>query len=325
MPNARRQLHRSVFASCLDDSSIDEVIVHHGSEVWIDRAGKLSLSGSIEPHELQLFLEQRLAEAGRHLDRLTPMVDARLADGSRICAVIPPVAVDGIELSIRRHGRQQLDFEQFTTPPIADIIEQLVDDRHNIIVSGPTSAGKTSFLSALLAHSLTQGDRIIAIGDTSELQPSNDTGAGHLVHLEARQRSTDHSAEVTLHDLLLAALRLRPDRIVVGEVRGNEVVTLVQAMNTGHDGSMSTCHANSPHDAVHRLSQLMLQHSPNWPLTSIVDQLHRSIDVVVHLRRASGGRRVVADISQPTASGLVQVVSAGQVIGPLLNRGERFV
>ncbi len=314
----------SAFTRSLSDHTIDEVIVHRGTELWTDDGGQLSQRGQVAPEELQLFLEQTLADVGRHLDRLTPMVDARLADGSRLCAVIPPIAIDGIELSIRRHHQQQLELDAFTTASILSIVHQLVDERHNIVVSGPTSSGKTTFLSALLAQTLRQGDRVIAIEDICELRPRHEGSAGHLVHLESRQRSTDGSAEVTLHDLLTTALRLRPDRIVVGEVRGAEVVSLVHAMNTGHDGSMSTCHANSPSDALHRLSQLILQHSPNWPEHSIIDQLQRSIDAIVQVQKMPEGHRAVTDIFQPTPDGLIPVVASQVVCHPLRSRKDRF-
>lgn len=316
--------HNSVFTASLNDDAVDEVIVHRGQEVWTDRDGSLSFCGIVELTELQFFLEQTLSEAGRHLDRLTPMVDARLRDGSRLCAVIPPIAVDGIELSIRRHRQQHREIASFADPPVTQLIHRLVDERHNIIVSGPTSSGKTTFLSAVLTNALADGDRIVAIEDTCELQPQQNEGAGHIVHLEARQQSTDGSGEVTLQDLLVTALRLRPDRIVVGEVRGAEVITLVHAMNTGHDGSMSTCHANSPVDAIHRLSQLVLQHSPNWPEKSIIDQLHRSIDAIVQVEKTPQGNRVVTDIVQPTINGLTSIVSSGEVNGSLQSRDQRY-
>ena len=313
----------SVFTASLNDDAVDEVIVHRGEEVWTDRDGLLSRCGVVEPTELQYFLEHNLSEAGRHLDRLTPMVDARLRDGSRLCAVIPPIAVDGIELSIRRHRQQRREITAFANAPVSQLIHELVVERHNIVVSGPTSSGKTTFLSAMLTNALANGDRIVAIEDTCELQPQQHESTGHIVHLEARQRSTDGSGEITLHDLLVTALRLRPDRIVVGEVRGAEVVTLIHAMNTGHDGSMSTCHANSPADAVRRLSQLMLQHSPNWPERSIVDQLHRSIDAIIQVQKTPQGNRVVTDIVQPTVDGLVPIVLSGEVNGPLQSRAQR--
>lgn len=314
----------SAFARSLNDPAIDEVIVHRGRELWADRAGQLSRCGEIEPAELQLFLEQSLADAGRHLDRLTPMVDARLNDGSRLCAVIPPIAIDGLELSIRRHTQQHRSLDAFTNTDVLRVVHELLDQRHNVVVSGPTSSGKTTLLSALLARSLGQGDRIITIEDTCELRPADDASSGHLVHLESRQRSTDGSAEITLHDLLITALRLRPDRIVVGEVRGSEVVTLVHAMNTGHDGSMSTCHANSPSDAMHRLSQLVLQHSPNWPVHAILDQLHRSIDAIIQVQKMPDGERIVTDIYQPEPARLAPVVTNGRVCNPLRSRKNRF-
>lgn len=278
----------------LADPDVDEVIIHAGGELWVDRAGCLSPAGSIATSDTIRFLERALAPLGRRLDRTTPIVDARLDDGTRLCAAIAPVAVAGTEVSLRRHRVGTLQLHDFAPAPVCDVIATLLERRSNIVVTGATSSGKTSLLACLITDRLRAGERIVLLEDTAEI-----SAYGHLVRLEARPRSTEGTAAIPLDELLVTALRLRPDRLVVGEIRGDEVITLVQAMNTGHDGSMATCHANGPTDAIHRLSQLVLRAAPGWPMPAIVDQLHRSIDAIVHLGRGTNGRRQILSISEP--------------------------
>ncbi len=285
----------------LADPEVDEVLVNAGCDVWVDRGGALSRAGHLADQRVEYLLERILAPIGRRVDRTSPIVDARLADGSRVCAVLPPVAVDGAVLSIRRFGRTVRCVDEFTSAAGTDLLTEIVDARCNVVVSGATSSGKTSLVSALLtligAH-----ERLIVVEDTTELVV---TTAG-AVRLEARPALADGPPPVRLADLVRASLRLRPDRIVVGEVRGDEVLALVQAMNTGHDGSISTCHANSPLDALFRLETLVLQAAPTWPLDAIRLQLGRSIDVIVHVDRdPRTGRRsvaVIAEVIEPDAS-----------------------
>ena len=265
----------------LRDPSVDEVLVNAGCEIWVDRGGTVTAAGHLHGQRVEHLLERILAPIGRRIDRTAPIVDARLPDGSRVCAVLPPVAVDGAVLSIRRFPSDTRAIDEFTGPGGQALLPRDPGGaRCNVLVSGATSSGKTSLLSALLSAT-PAGERVLVIEDTCELA----IGRGGAVRFEARPALADGPPPVTLADLVRAALRLRPDRIVVGEVRGDEVLALVQAMNTGHDGSMSTCHANSPVDALYRLETLVLQAAPTWPLAAIRQQLQRSIDIVVHVER----------------------------------------
>ncbi len=234
-----------------------------------------------------------MAPLGRRVDRTSPIVDARLADGARVCAVLPPVAVDGPMLSIRRFRRDVLPLAAFTGDRGSALLHQVLHRRCNLIVSGATSSGKTSLVAALLSQ-IDATQRLVVVEDTAELPLHHP----HVVRLEARPPTVDGPGAVDLAHLVRTALRLRPDRIVVGEVRGDEVLALVQAMNTGHDGSISTCHANGTTDALLRLESLVLQAAPTWPLSAIRHQLARSIDVVVHVDRHANGDRRITEIAE---------------------------
>ena len=230
------------------DDAVDEVLVNAGREIWIDRDGALQYVGALDIDGIDLLIERVLAPLGRRIDRMSPIVDARLADGARVCAVLAPIAVDGAMLSIRRFRQRVLPLEAFTDAGGCAVLRQLLADRYNLIVSGATSSGKTSLVAALLSE-MAPSQRVLVVEDTAELPLRHP----HAVRLEARPASIDGPGAIDLAQLVRTALRLRPDRIVVGEVRGDEVLALVQAMNTGHDGSMSTCHANGAFDALLRL------------------------------------------------------------------------
>lgn len=285
----------------LRDPAVDEVLVNAGREIWIDRDGALQYVGALERGGVELLIERVLAPLGRRADRMSPIVDARLPDGSRVCAVLPPIAVDGPTLSIRRFRRTALPLSAFSDAAGCELLARLVAERCNIVVTGATSSGKTSLVAALL-ETVAANERLVVVEDTTELPITHP----HIVRLEARPPTLDGPDAIDLAQLVRTALRLRPDRIVVGEVRGDEILALVQAMNTGHDGSVSTCHANGPLDALLRLESLVLQAAPTWPLAAIRHQLARSIDVIVHVvRRADGARRVdaISEIGVPmTAS-----------------------
>ena len=302
----------------LVDDDVDEVLVNHSGEVWVDRAGTTTRAGTIAAGDLAVVIERILAPLGRRVDRTTPIVDARLPDGSRVCAVVEPVAVGGTCLALRRFRKRALPLSAFTTDAVAALLDEVLDRRCNTIVSGATSSGKTSLLCSLLTRTR-PGERIVTLEDTAELHPTVD----HLVRLEARPGGTDGAAAVSLERLLHTALRLRPDRLVVGEVRGAEVVGLVQALNTGHDGAISTCHANSALDALHRLETLVVQTVPAWPLTAVRDHLARCIDVVVHVERAADGTRRIVEVGEvveASAGGvpeLRRLATGGAVLAPL--------
>jgi pilus assembly protein CpaF len=282
----------------LRDPAVDEVLVNGGGDVWVDRGGRLERAGRLHRTRLEDLVERVIAPIGRRIDRASPIVDARLPDGSRVCAVVPPVAVGGAVLAIRRMASRVHGVGAFTSPAGVELLREIVAARCNVVVSGATSSGKTSLVAALV-DLVPPSERLVVVEDTTELP----LGEHHAVRLEARPASVDGPPAVDLAQLVRTALRLRPDRIVVGEVRGDEVLALVQAMNTGHDGSLSTCHANGPLDALLRLESLVLQAAPAWPLDAIRHQLARSIDVVVHVDRHGTDRRVaaVSEVARPTA------------------------
>ncbi len=282
----------------LRDPDVDEVMVNAGCEVWVDRDGALAHVGALPPGVVDVVLERILAPLGKRLDRTHPVVDARLPDGARVCAVVAPVALDGTALSIRRHRARQVPLAAFAPAPVAALLERLVRGRANILVSGATSAGKTTLLGAL-ARCTPATDRLVVIEDTAELS----FGDRHAVRLEALRPIADTVQPLYLADLVRAALRLRPDRLVVGEFRGPEVLAVVEALNTGHDGSLSTCHANSAVDALRRVETLVMQAAGNWPLAAIRRQVTRSLDVVVHVARRRTGERYVSEVAEVIESG----------------------
>lgn len=281
----------------LQDPEVDEVMVNRGSDIWVDRAGRLELVGHMRTATLVAVIEQVLAPSGRRVDRTQPTVDARLPDGSRVCAAIEPVSVDGPCLTIRRFAPRSLPLGRFAATEVVALLETLVEYRCNIVVSGATSSGKTTLLGAMAAR-VGREARIVTMEDVAELRLAHP----HVVRLETRDATADGVGEVSLGQLLRTALRLRPDRLVVGEIRGAEAVQLLHALNTGHDGSMSTVHANSARDALARLASLVVQASPNWPLAAVYEHVARAIDVVVHVQRhADGARRIteVVEVAEP--------------------------
>jgi pilus assembly protein CpaF len=298
----------------LHDSDVDEVLVNAGGDIWVERDGTVHPAGRIAASDLAVVIERILAPLGRRLDRTNPIVDARLPDGSRVCAVVPPVALDGVCLSVRRFRERTLPLDAFCDATVSAVLDELLARRCNVIVSGATSSGKTSLLNTLLGRA-PDGERIVVIEDTAELLPAS----RHVVRLEARPASPDGLPAVTLEQLVRTALRLRPDRLIVGEVRGPEVLGLVQALNTGHDGSWSTCHANSALDALHRLESLIIQAAPAWPLRAVRQQLGRSIDAVVQLARTGRAARRVVEIGEVVEMEdrlqLQPVVTEGHVVG----------
>ena len=282
----------------LSDPAINEVMVNAGSEVWVERAGRLEHVGRIRPATLLGAIEHILTPLGRRLDRTHPTVDARLADGSRLCAVVEPVAVDGPCLTIRRFSTRPVPLEQFAAPPVAALLRELVHRRCNVLVSGATSSGKTTLLNAM-ALAVEPDARLITLEDVAELRLPHP----HVVRLETREATPDGVGEVTLAHLLRTALRMRPDRLVVGEIRGNEAVHLLQALNTGHDGSLATLHANSALDALERLASLVLHEVGNWPLPAVHQHVARAIDAVVHVARGPNGTRRVVEVAEVIGGG----------------------
>ena len=277
----------------LADPSVSEVLVNAGSEVWVERSGVLARVGTMRSAAVLAALEQILAPIGRRLDRASPTVDARLLDGSRVCAAIPPVAVDGPTVAIRRFAVRPVPLSGFAAPAVVELLSTIVERRCNVVVSGQTSSGKTTLLNALAAH-VAAGERLVTLEDVAELRLDHP----HVVRLETRPATPDGVGAVHLAELLRTALRLRPDRLVIGEIRGAEAAELLQAMNTGHDGSLSTVHANSPRDAIARLETLVLMAGMDLPLRAIRDQISSAVDVVIQLSRLRDGTRRVTFVTE---------------------------
>jgi pilus assembly protein CpaF len=284
----------------LADPEVEEVMVNGPDRVYVERRGRIEPT---EVHfadeaELRNSIERILAPLGRRVDELSPMVDARLADGSRVNVVIPPLAVDGPALSIRRFsaaspGPADLVELGTLTPEMRGLLEVAVRERRSLLVSGGTGSGKTTLLNALSAF-IAAEERVVTIEDAAELRLQQP----HVVRLESRPASVEGRGEVTIRDLLRNALRMRPDRIVIGEVRGPEALDLLTALNTGHRGALSTLHANSPSDALRRLETLALMAGVGLPHAAIREQLGRGFELVVHLERLADGRRVVTEIAE---------------------------
>jgi pilus assembly protein CpaF len=287
----------------LADPAVREVLVNGGRDVWVERAGRLERTGvTLAAGEAERLLERILAPLGRRADRTSPVVDARLADGSRVHAVVPPVAVDGTCLAIRRFGTTPHPLGAFAGPEVVALLEWMVAAGWNVLVSGATSSGKTTLVNAL-AGALPAELRVVTIEDAAELRLPGE----HVVRLEARPPTAEGVGGIDVRGLLRAALRLRPDRIVVGEVRGPEALDLLTALNTGHDGSLSTCHANSADDAVHRVEALALQAGGALPLDALRLHVQSALDAVVHVARLPDGRRRVVSVAElrPAAGGIV--------------------
>lgn len=284
----------------LDDPDVTEIMVNGPAMVYVERSGRLTLSGVRfdSDDQLKRVIERIVSRVGRRIDESSPMVDARLADGSRVNAVIPPLAFSGSTLTIRKFAReayQVADLINFGTlsPEMADLLRACVEARLNILVSGGTGTGKTTLLNVLSSF-IPEGERIITIEDAVELQLQQQ----HLVRLESRPANLEGRGEITIRDLVRNSLRMRPDRIVVGEVRGGESLDMLQAMNTGHDGSLSTIHANTPRDAIARLETLVLMAGMDLPLRAIREQICSAINVIVQLSRLRDGTRRVTAVTE---------------------------
>lgn len=281
----------------LEDDTVSEIMVNGPYDVWVERAGRLHRTPvrfSDEGH-LMRIISKIVAQVGRRIDESSPMVDARLPDGSRINATIPPLSLTGPLLTIRKFGKHKLDMEALIKkgamlPETADLLSKCVQARLNILIAGGTGSGKTTMLNALSA-SIPDSERIITIEDAAELSLNQ----RHVLRLEARPKNIEGQGEIAIRDLVRNSLRMRPDRIVVGEVRGAEALDMLQAMNTGHDGSLSTLHANTPRDALARLETMVMMSGYDLPLRAIREQIASALDLIIQIERMSDGtRRVVA-------------------------------
>ena len=288
-----------VLGQIIADTGITEVMINGYQDIFVEKAGRLF---KMEDHfesrqELETIITKFVSQSGRVVNESEPIVDTHLEDGSRVNVVMPPVALNGPIVTIRRFPKEAMTIEKLIeygsiTPEVAEVLELLVRARYNIFVSGGTGSGKTTFLNAL-SNFIPHDERIITIEDSAELQIRN---IENLVRLETRNAGPDGSGAITIKDLIKSALRMRPDRIVVGEVRGSEALDMLQAMNTGHDGSLSTGHANSTYDMLSRLETMVLQGAAGLPLEAIRQQIGSAVDIVIHLSRLRDKSRKTMEI-----------------------------
>src|SRR5579863_8116834 len=284
------------------DPGISDILVNHKDLVYVERNGVLQKTGikfRDERHLLQI-IDRIVSRVGRRIDESSPMVDARLPDGSRVNAIIPPLALDGSALSIRRFGTSPLTAEKLLelksiSPEMLELLSSAVRARISILISGGTGAGKTTFLN-MLSQYIPKSERLVTIEDAAELQLAQE----NLVRLETRPPNVEGQGAIRQRQLLINCLRMRPDRIIVGEVRGEEAFDMLQAMNTGHEGSMTTIHANTPRDAISRLESMVAMSNMNLPEKSVRQQITAAIAIVVQCSRMSDGTRKVTSISEIT-------------------------
>jgi pilus assembly protein CpaF len=284
----------------LKDPHINDILINTSEQVYIERFGVLEVYPQIfkDNQHLMQIIERILSKVGRRVDESSPMVDARLPDGSRVNVIIPPLALDGPILSIRRFGVSPLTAKDLLsyktlTPGILELLKSVVRARLNLVITGGAGSGKTTLLNVLSSY-ISSKERIITIEDSAELQLQQD----HVVRLETRLPNIEGRGRVTQRDLLINALRMRPDRIIIGEVRGDEVIDMLQAMNTGHDGSISTLHANNPRDAIRRLENMILLAGMDLPEHAMREQISSAINLVIHTVRLSDGSRRIANITE---------------------------
>lgn len=284
----------------LSDGEITEIMVNGPYRVYVERKGKLELSNVVfrdNTHVLNI-IDRIVSSVGRRIDEASPMVDARLKDGSRFNAVIPPLSLVGPSMTIRKFSKKPFtanDLVKFNSisPKMVSFLEACVKARLNVIVSGGTGSGKTTLLN-VLSSSIPNNERIVTIEDAAEIQLMQD----HVVTLESRPPNLEGAGQITIRDLVRNSLRMRPDRIIVGEVRSGETLDMLQAMNTGHDGSLTTAHANSPRELMSRLETMVLMSGMDLPVRAIREQIHSALDIVVHQQRLRDGSRKVVNITE---------------------------
>jgi len=303
---ASRQIYSSIrglgiLDTIMADDSITEVMINGPDNVFIEKAGKLQRAGQTFESERRLedIIQRIVGRAGREVNQANPIVDTRLPDGSRVNVVLPPIALCGPTVTIRKFSKTPMTVEQLIkyksiTQAIADKLALLVRAKYNIFISGGTGSGKTTFLNAM-SNFIPKTERIITIEDSAELQI---TGIDNLVSLESRNANSTGAGQITIRDLIKSSLRMRPERIVVGEVRGGEALDMLQAMNTGHDGSLSTGHANSTQDMLSRLETMVLQGAEGLPLEAIRQQIASALDIIIHLSRLRDHSRKTMEICE---------------------------
>lgn len=284
----------------VQDKSINDILVNRADRIYVERSGKLQLTDVKfrDEHHLRKIIEKIVSAVGRRIDESSPMVDARLLDGSRVNAIIPPLALDGSSISIRKFSKDKLQIQDLVdkrslTPEIAELLRGIVEARLNILISGGTGCGKTTILN-ILSGFIPDDERIITIEDSAELQLRQE----HVVRLETRPPNVEGRGEVTMRELVKNTLRMRPDRIVLGEVRGGECLDMLQAMNTGHDGSLTTIHANTPRDALTRVETLVAMAGLNLASKALRHYVSSAIDVILQQTRLSDGSRKTTSLSE---------------------------
>ena len=308
--NDRERISRRVFArlrgfgildELLADESVTEIMVNGAKHVFVERAGKIYRVNRTFESEEELYniIQRIVGKAGKEVNPANPIVDTRLPDGSRVNVVVPPISRFGATVTIRKFSRNPMTVEKLLeygtiTPDAARFLEKLVKARYNIFISGGTGSGKTTFLNAM-SNFIPADERIITIEDSAELQIYK---LSNLISLETRNANSSGKGEVTIRELIRSALRMRPDRIIVGEVRGEEALDMLQAMNTGHDGSLSTGHANSTRDMLSRLETMVLQGNAGLPLMAIRQQIASALDVIIHLSRLRDKSRRTMEITE---------------------------
>lgn len=284
----------------LQDDTVSEVMVNGPDDVWVERAGKLHKTPIRfnDEHHLRRIINKIVAQIGRRIDESSPMVDARLPDGSRVNAVLPPLSLIGPLLTIRKFSKTRWDLQGLVaigslTEQAKEFLDAAVAAELNCLIAGGTGSGKTTLLNAM-SSAISESERIITIEDAAELRLDQ----AHVLRLESRPKNVEGQGEVPIRELVRNSLRMRPDRIIVGEVRGSETLDMLQAMNTGHDGSLSTVHANTPRDALSRLESMVLMSGVDFPLRAIREQLSRALDLVVQIERFGDGARKVTHITE---------------------------
>jgi pilus assembly protein CpaF len=275
----------------LSDPDIFEVMVVHGTEIWVEDREGLRHVDSLRSEQATDCIEHIARISGRRIDLMCPVLDARLDDGTRACVVIPPISVTGPSINLRKFPTRVLPLAAFGPQECSEIVRQLVAEKMNVVVSGETSSGKTSLLSSV-AHIFTPQERIICVEDTSELCITHP----HVVHLQTRIANSEGSGEITLQDLVRASLRMRPDRLLVGEVRGAEAIDMVLALTSGHRGCWSTVHATNASHTLTRVSHIIMRDAPQWSPAHVMDLVQQATDVVIHMVRSAHGRRRINEI-----------------------------
>ncbi len=313
--NLRRGTLDEIFAygpltKYLQDPSVSEIMVNGTESIYLEREGKVALSGTafLSDETLRSTIDRIVSKVNRRLDESSPFVDARLEDGSRVNAIIPPVSLTGPCLTIRKFRKEPFSLDELIrigtlTAEASSYLREAVVHRMNIIISGGTGSGKTTLLNAL-SQFIPDTERVITIEDAAEIRLLKP----HVVRLEARPPNIEGSGAITIRDLVRNSLRMRPDRIVIGECRGGEALDMLQAMNTGHDGSITTGHANSPRDMLRRLETMVLLSGVEIPVRAIREHIASAIDIVVHTCRMGDGRRTVPSIAEVTGMGETQIL-----------------